>query len=116
MYPRKPKSLLLILLLLCLNATAQQHQKYAHKLALIDSLRQFVTDDLQIDPGADFYTRWARGKDSMAIYLYVSRNDSIAPPDGFKVDFYRYDIEDSALAESARLIAMGYETMVYKTE
>lgn len=88
---------------------------YAHQLRLIDSLREFCTNELKLNVGGSFYNTWKEGEDSMFIYLYVSRADTIALPDMVSTMIWAFDLEDSAIAKSNELRARGYHTLVYKT-
>jgi hypothetical protein len=95
-----------------------QQQGYAHQLALIDSIRQFIFNDLKLDAGDDFYTAWDKdtSNDSMYIYLYVSRSDSVLIPDNLYQNYWSFGKDErGAIAKSKSLQALGYETLVYKT-
>lgn len=95
--------------------TTPAYAPYAHQLRLIDSLRQFCIDELKLNVGGSFYNTWKEGEDSMFIYLYVSRADTIALPDMVSTMIWAFDLEDSAIATSNKLQLRGYHTLVYKT-
>jgi hypothetical protein len=96
-------------------ATDSAYAKYTHQLRLIDSLRQFCTHELKLNVGGSFYNTWKEGSDSMFVYLYVSRADTIALPDMVNTMVWAFDREDSAIATSNKLNMRGYHTLVYKT-
>jgi predicted aminopeptidase len=95
--------------------TMPAYASYAHQLRLIDSLRQFCTDELKLNIGDSFYTTWKESSDSMFVYLYVSRADTIALPDMVSTMIWAFEREDSAITKSNELRMQGYHTLVYKT-
>jgi len=96
-------------------ATEPAYAGYRHQLQLIDSLRQFCTDELQLNVGDNFYNTWKEGNDSMFIYLYVSQPDTIALPPFVTSMVWSFEKEDPAIAKSNELKQQGYHTLVYKT-
>lgn len=96
-------------------ATEPAYAGYSHQLRLIDSIRQFCTDELQLNVGDSFYNTWKEGSDSMFIYLYVSQPDTIALPPFVTSMVWSFEKEDSAIAKSNELKKQGYHTLVYKT-
>lgn len=96
-------------------AKSAEYARYEHQLRLIDSLRQFCTDELKLNVGSSFYNTWISGGDSMFVFLYASRPDTIAPPDVVKSMVWSFNREDSAIATSNKLKSRGYHTLVYKT-
>jgi predicted aminopeptidase len=106
------------LLLFSWFGLSAQQERYAHQLALIDSIRQFIFDDLKLDAGKDFYTTWDKdtASDSMYIYLYVSRSDTVLIPDNLYKNYWAFGRDEKgAIAKSKNLQALGYETLVYRT-
>ena len=97
------------------TSAAQQNQAFRHQLALIDSLRQFVVDDLKLNTGNDFYLHWDKSIDSMYSYLYISDANRIHEPDSFSSLSGRSYSADSARILSNQFQAAGYETLVYRT-
>lgn len=89
--------------------------RYAHQLQLIDSLRDFIKNDLKINIPEHFYTDWNKSRDSMYTFLIVSKNDKIEGPIGMQHYWSFFKSEDSAIEMSKEMKQKGYQTMVYKT-
>ncbi|MBI3233416.1 MAG: hypothetical protein HYZ42_05140, partial [Bacteroidetes bacterium] len=84
------------------------------KLELIRDIEQYAKVTLKLKLKPDFYTLWEK-QDSMTVYLYVSRTDSVLPIKGLSTYIYfgtNYKAADSA---KHRYDSMKYETVLYKT-
>lgn len=83
------------------------------RYAVLDQLRRFIRDELQLDIGDAFYTSWGEG--TRYSYVYVSRTDSLLPPAG--ISKFMYVGEDSLRADSMarEYAAVGFHTLHYRT-
>ncbi len=111
-----------VLLLLCCVCTQSDGQpsdtlqaRYRHQYQLIDSLRSFISHDLQLYVPEDFYYDWQEtGSDSMYTFLYVSFADHVAKDTALHINSY-FASESQARSAAADLTERGYHTMIYKT-
>jgi len=81
---------------------------------LLDRLRDYLRNDLRLDIGDEFYTTWNESGTRLS-YIYVSRPDTLAPPEG--VDAFIYIGEDSLRADSVffTYAIQNYHSLHYRT-
>ncbi len=106
---------ILILLLFTRSLSAQSPKEFKPQLDLIDSLKVFITKELNLDIPEDFYTQWAKTNDSMYLYVYAANANRIAHGDTAHRSPWYYTAEDSAHAKEKQLQAKGYHTLLYRT-
>lgn len=84
------------------------------KSARLEVLRHFIANEIGLNTGDEFYTRWSENPVSLS-YVYISRNDTLAPP--ATVDRFIYAGEDSLKADSIcrHYASAGYSVMHYRT-
>lgn len=97
------------------TSSALQDSLFSHQLKLVNSIRQFIRTDLKLNIKDDFYTDWSDRSDSMYVFLYVSRNDTIETPNVVAKGLLYFNTEGLAIAKSNELRKQGYQTLIYKT-
>ena len=58
--------------------------KHEEQLAVLDAVRQFIKEELQLYIGKDFYTEWKEDPKRKHVILYLSRADRVMLPKEFE--------------------------------
>ena len=89
--------------------------KYKPKIQLIDSIKKFITTDLQMNVQSNFYTDWkGGGSDSMFIYFYISQSDRVERDTIYKIP-WTFEKDSQAVTTAREMTAKGFHTLVYRT-
>ncbi|MFN8287553.1 MAG: hypothetical protein U0V74_12400 [Chitinophagales bacterium] len=98
-----------------IGVVALNAQSTQEKLRIIDSLCKFIRNEYGLYIPDDFYKNYDSRKDSMYVFMYVSRSERVEPADPKHPYTWYFNEEDSAKAKNAEMQAKGYETLIYKT-
>ena len=107
------KYILIVTLLVYVHAYPQSNS--ASKLKLIESVKAYCIDELNMTISKEYYTNWANSE-KPNYYLYVSRKDSIINGLEGQRPFktFRHRLEDAKIKKE-KYDALGYSTLLYKT-
>jgi hypothetical protein len=89
-------------------------EDYSLQLSLIADIKKYCSEELGLQLGTNFYTKW-EAKDGLLHYVYVSKNNEIAVPDGLKEYYYYGTNRKQAVRAAAQFTQKGYHTLVYQT-
>jgi hypothetical protein len=91
-----------------------KEEKWATKLQLIDSVKQYITSKTGMKIREDFYTEW-QPENKWYHYLYVSLPDKIERKPKTPAFYYFGNDHEVALKKKKKFDRKGYHTFIYKT-
>lgn len=96
------------------KAEVLMFNEYEVQMSLINDIKKYCSLQQGLFLGQHFYTEW-EAKDGLLHYVYVSKKDRIAVPEGMNEYYYFGTDEHAALEIASKFERRGLDTLVYKT-
>lgn len=109
--------LIALFLVICFQAYSQSNtdNKSSSKLELIESIKGYCINELNMDVSKHFYSNWAKSE-KPNYYLYVSEKDTLISPFNQQKSFISFGHNfEKAKKEKDYYDELGYSTLLYET-